>query len=230
MPGTPGSIMRGIRGPLRCTALAVLQTLPSSSSERAHPETGAGAPALAAGFLGASGPGAPALAAGLAAGFLAGAGEAAGKDRRFSHFLGNAQHTGSCLITDSSQPIRLVAQACPFCSGDCAAVEVRCAKAHKQEVGLLDWGSDKVAPSRALASKWRPVVEGAGADALAAGLAAAGLVAGLAGAGAAAAFLAADLAGAGAAAFLAAGLAGAGVAAQHEHCINSRSPSPHSCC
>ena len=62
------------------------------------------------------------------------------------------------------------------------------------------------------------MTEGAGADALAAGLAAAGLTA--------------DLAGAGAAAFLAAGFAaalaaGAGVAAQHGHSITPRFPSPH---
>lgn len=63
--------------------------------------------------------------------------------------------------------------------------------------------------SRELASRWRPVTEGAGADALAAGLAA-------------------GLAGAGAAAFLAAGFAaaldaaGAGVAAKRGHSVTPR--------
>ena len=70
--------------------------------------------------------------------------------------------------------------------------------------------------SRELASRWRPVREGAGADALAAGLAA-------------------GLAGVGAAAFLAAGFAaaldaaGAGVAAQHGHSITPRQSSLQMC-
>ena len=79
----------------------------------------------------------------------------------------------------------------------------------------VEWWED-LEGSRALASRWRPVREGAGADALAAGLAA-------------------GLAGVGAAAFLAAGFAaaldaaGAGVAAQHGHSITPRQSSLQMC-
>lgn len=102
--------------------------------ESAHPETGAGAPALAAGFFADAGPGAPVLAAGLAAGFLAGAGEAARRSRRLNHLqvthsLGEAT---SPLIA-ARQPVRLIAHAHPVSLSTYTVVKLRFAKALKQE-------------------------------------------------------------------------------------------------